>query len=150
MLTSKKNDNPVSFNLIKEAEIQILKTYDLASHLLSSQMVGINLEMGVGERKQYVSCSTEYTALLFGGLILPKRDVYNSWRWFLLVTVRWKMLLGVGGRSRDTDSTAKEPTMFRASTTMSTVSHMSAVCLQHPLPQIFGTRSVIHFRGDEY
>lgn len=68
MLTLKKNDNPVNFNLIKEAEIQILKTYDLASHLLSSQMVGINLEMGVGVGKQCGSCSTEYTALLFGGV----------------------------------------------------------------------------------
>lgn len=108
MLTSRKNDNSVSFNLIKEAGIRILKTYDLTSHLLSPQTVCINVEVGVGKKAVCIMFHrTQRLALL--GLILPKQDVYKCLEMFLIVTVRWKMLLSWGRRGRA--RTAKQPTM---------------------------------------
>lgn len=92
MLTSQKNDNSVSFNLIKEAGIQILKTDDLTSHLLSVQTACIRLEVGVGKESHGYHVP-QNTTLCSIRVILPKQDVYKRLGMFRVVTVRWKMLL---------------------------------------------------------
>lgn len=86
------------------------------------------------------------------GLILPKRDVYKRLEMVFARHGQMEDATGAGGGERGAgiqDSTAKEPTMCRASTTVNIVSHMSAVCRQHPLPQILGTGNAIHFRLKE-
>jgi hypothetical protein len=91
MLTSRKNDNFVSFNLIREPSIQILKTYDLTSHLLSSQMVHINLEGG-GPLERVCDVLCEIQCFSVGGNFAPIRDDWKCLEIFFVVTLGWKML----------------------------------------------------------
>lgn len=61
------------------------------------------------------------------GLILPKRDVYKRLEMVFAGHGQMADATAAGGRERGAgiqDSTAKEPTMCRASTTVNIVSHM--------------------------